>query len=268
MKLDCFPAASSRSATGNPDVGMGVLTIVQRVIAQALEIDPSFVRVRRGNTPKSPSIRASAAAARRTSSATRRWTARCKLRRLLEAHGFPQAGWEEATAALLRAGPVSLTGNYDAEESEHEPEWTGVSLNYVDLSVDAQTGAITVHEVLAITDAGTVINPVGYRGQVNGGFIFGVGHALTEELRVDGGRIVNLNLGDYKLPTQMDTPPFRYVSIKAQTGPGPFGAKSVGELTTSGVAPAFANAVADACGARITELPITAERIFEELRHP
>jgi CO/xanthine dehydrogenase Mo-binding subunit len=267
VKLDLRPGGIVEVATGNPDVGMGVLTIAQRVVAQALDIDPSFVRARRGNTaevPVDPGVGGSRSTHIVGDAAL---DGALQLRRLVEAHGFPQTGWEEATAALLRAGPVSLTGTYDAEESEHEPEWTGVSLNYVDLSVDAQTGAISVHDVLAITDAGTVINPVGYRGQVNGGFIFGVGHALTEDLRVDGGKIVNLNLGDYKLPTQMDTPPFRYVAIKAQTGPGPFGAKSIGELTTSGVAPAFANAVADACGARITDLPITAERIYEELRH-
>ncbi|HXP91837.1 MAG TPA: xanthine dehydrogenase family protein molybdopterin-binding subunit [Candidatus Binatia bacterium] len=265
VNLSLLPGGIVDMRTGNPEVGMGVLTVVQRVVATVLEVDPSRVRARRGNTsdvPVDPGVGGSRSTHIVGDASL---DAALQLRRRLEALGYPGKSWNDATAELLASGPVDIVGTYDGEEKHGEGEWTGVSLYYVDLSVDPQTGAFTIHDILLITDAGTIINPVAYRGQVNGGFIFGVGHALMEDLRVEGGKIVNLNLGDYKLPTQMDTPPFRYATVRAASGPGPFGAKSIGELTTSGVAPAIANAIANACGVRITDLPLSSERIFEAL---
>lgn len=88
-----------------------------------------------------------------------------------------------------------------------------------------------------------------------------------EELSVDeGGKVVALSLAEYKLPTVMDMPPLRTALPLTEIGPGPFGAKAVGEVTNSGVAPAIANAVADAVGARVMELPITSERVLAALR--
>jgi CO/xanthine dehydrogenase Mo-binding subunit len=87
-----------------------------------------------------------------------------------------------------------------------------------------------------------------------------------EELAVDeAGKVTTLSLGEYKLPTSMDVPPLRTVLLRTAVGPGPFGAKAVGEVTNSGVAPAIANAVHDAVGVRIFELPITAEKVLRAL---
>jgi CO/xanthine dehydrogenase Mo-binding subunit len=110
-----------------------------------------------------------------------------------------------------------------------------------------------------------VINPTAHQGQLNGGFAFGVGAALIEELPVEDGKVAALSLGEYKLPTQMDMPPLRTVLLRTDIGPGPFGAKAVGEVTNSGVAPAIANAVQDAVGARVYTLPITAEKVLSAL---
>jgi CO/xanthine dehydrogenase Mo-binding subunit len=267
LRLGLLPGGIVDVRTGCTEVGVGMLTMTQRVVAQVLEIDPSRVRVRRGNTaevPFDPGVGGSRSTHLVGDAAV---DAARQLRRQLEGLGYPQKGWDEVTAELLRGGPVDIIGNYDdGHRLGVDPDWTDVSLFYVDLTVDRETGALTIHDVLCVIDAGTIINPVAFRGQINGGFAMGVGHALTEELRVEGGKIVNLNLGDYKLPVQPDMPPFRVVQVKAEHGPGPFGAKMIGELTTSGVAPAIANAVADACGVRIHELPITAERIYQALR--
>ena len=86
-----------------------------------------------------------------------------------------------------------------------------------------------------------------------------------EEMVVEDGRITNVNLGEYKMPTQMDLPPLRVVYVPTDVGPGPFGAKSVGETVNSGVAPAIANAVYAATGVRLMTLPVTAERVFAGL---
>ncbi len=92
----------------------------------------------------------------------------------------------------------------------------------------------------------------------------GIGAALMEELVVEDGRVRTLSLAHYKLPTSLDVPALRLVLLTS-TGPGPFGAKMAGELSTSGVAPAIANAIADACGAQLYDLPLTAERVYRGL---
>lgn len=136
------------------------------------------------------------------------------------------------------------------------------------VEVDEETGEIEIRDVVLVTDVGTIINPVAHQGQIDGGFMTGFGHALMEGMVAAEGKIANLSLGEYKLPAASDVPPFRAKHIRTSTGPGPFGAKMVGELSTAGVAPALANAVAAACGARVLDLPLTAERVLDALHGP
>jgi len=103
------------------------------------------------------------------------------------------------------------------------------------------------------------------RGQLEGGFAFGLGQAVMEELVIADGRVMSTNLGDYKIPTIADVPALRLVLLTGAPGPGPFGAKSVGELANPAVPAAVANAVAAAIGARVYSLPITAEKVFAAL---
>ena len=87
-----------------------------------------------------------------------------------------------------------------------------------------------------------------------------------EEMKTEDGQISTLSLGDFKLPTIQDIPPLTTVILEDPVGPGPFNAKAIGEGSISAVAPAIANAVADACGVRILDLPITAEKVYFALR--
>ena len=119
-------------------------------------------------------------------------------------------------------------------------------------------------DVLQVADVGTIINPVAHEGQLKGGFGFGLGAALMEDLAVQDGRVLTPILSEYKLPTQMDMPPYRVVHVQS-VGPGPFGAKMAGELSNCAVAPAVANAVFDAVGVRLTDLPITSEAVLRAL---
>ena len=104
------------------------------------------------------------------------------------------------------------------------------------------------------------------RGQLEGGFVFGLGQAVMEELRLDDGRVTTTNLGDYKIPTIADAPPLRLILVTDAPGPGPFGAKSAGELANPAVGAAIANAIDAAVGVRVMSLPITAEKIRSLLR--
>jgi CO/xanthine dehydrogenase Mo-binding subunit len=138
----------------------------------------------------------------------------------------------------------------------------------VEVEVDKATGQVRPTDAVLVVDVGTIINPLGHQGQLEGGFVFGLGNATMEELVIDEGRVATANLGDYKLPTQMDVPPLRTVLIPTGIGPGPFGAKAAGELVNNAVLPAVVSAVWDATGVRVTDIPVTAERVFDALNAP
>jgi CO/xanthine dehydrogenase Mo-binding subunit len=165
---------------------------------------------------------------------------------------------------ISRGALVEVRGEYDGQHKPGEPGDFEFAGYVVEAEVDRDTGAVHIHDVLLAADVGTIINPLGHQGQLEGGLLFGIGAALMEELTVQDGQITTLTLGDYKLPCAMDTPPFRTVLLADPTGPGPLGAKAAGELTNTSVAPAVANAVA-ACGARVMHMPLTAERVLDAL---
>jgi CO/xanthine dehydrogenase Mo-binding subunit len=175
--------------------------------------------------------------------------------------------FDEVADRILATGPVEVSGEYDAAQHEHEDgAIAGFCAYMVEVEVDPDTGQVRPVDALLVADVGTVINPMAHLGQLEGGFVFGMGNGLMEELDFQDGRVTTLSLGDYKLPTVADVPPLRTVLLVTDSGPGPFGAKAAGELTNNAVPPAFANAVADAIGVRIRTMPVTAERIYESLR--
>lgn len=134
-----------------------------------------------------------------------------------------------------------------------------------EVEVDPETGRVDLGRLVSAHDVGTIINPVTHQGQIDGGVVTGVALALTEELILEEGRVVNANLGEYKLPTMADIPPLETVLVPSGGGTGPYEAKAIGELANNATPAAVANAVADAVGARLFQLPVTAERVLEAL---
>jgi len=136
----------------------------------------------------------------------------------------------------------------------------------VEVEVDEATGGVRVVGAWSAADVGRAINPQMAAGQVEGAFVQGMGYALTEELVWDGARLANPSLMDYKIPTFAEVPEtLRAFLVESDEPSGPFGAKSVGELGINGVAAAIANAVADATGVRVQQLPMTGERVLRGL---
>ena len=131
----------------------------------------------------------------------------------------------------------------------------------VDLSVDPDTGEVTIHKYVVAQDVGHAINPTYIEGQIEGGVSQGLGQALSEEIVYRDGRVLNPNLTDYKMPTALDVPPIESILIQHPSQAGPYGAKGVGEPPNIEPPAAVANAVAAASGARVRSLPITAEKI-------
>lgn len=135
-----------------------------------------------------------------------------------------------------------------------------------EVSVDAQTGVVTVHRLVVSGDAGTVLHDGACRGQDEGAAIMGLGGALFETMRFDGAELANGRLVDYRVPRASDVPA-EFVSITQEQGhgPGPFGAKGLGEGAMLPVASAIANAIADATGVRVTSMPLTGETVLAAL---
>jgi CO/xanthine dehydrogenase Mo-binding subunit len=106
---------------------------------------------------------------------------------------------------------------------------------------------------------------VDHQGQIEGAVMQGIGYSLSEELLVDEGRVSSPHFGDYKIPNVQDIPELQTVILASESGPGPYNAKGIGENPSGPVAPAIANAVEDAVGIRIRDLPITAERVYRAL---
>ena len=131
----------------------------------------------------------------------------------------------------------------------------------VDLSVDEDTGEVSIHRYVVAQDVGFAMNPAYIEGQVEGGVAQGLGQALSEEIVYDNGRVLNANLTDYKMPTAVDVPRIETILVQHPSLVGPFGAKGVGEPPNIEPPAAVANAVASATGVRITSLPMTAEKI-------
>jgi CO/xanthine dehydrogenase Mo-binding subunit len=232
--------------TGVTDQGGGAHTMIGRVVARALGIAPERVRIEQLDTatsPQDPGVGGS---------------------RVTPVHGNAALDGARKLKAALEEGkraPITVLGT--AEQSAH---MFGAYAFALEVVVDRETGHFDVVDAVLVADVGTVINPIAVRGQLEGGFVFGLGQAVMEELRLEEGRVTTTNLGDYKIPTIADAPPLRLVLITDAPGPGPFGAKSVGELANPAVSAAIANAIDAAVGARVMSLPITAQKVLAELR--
>ena len=166
------------------------------------------------------------------------------------------------------------TGNFTAPKCEYDPE-TGqgtVYLQYTygaaiaEVEVDTETGRVQVLKIVTAYDVGKAINPATLEGQIEGGTIQGLGYALMEEMIHKNGVVVNANLGDYYVPTSLDVPEIESRIVEYPGALGPFGAKAIGEPPVVPPAPAILNAIDNAIGVRINEIPATPNGVLLALR--
>lgn len=160
-----------------------------------------------------------------------------------------------------------FTDKIDPETGQGQvhPDY-GYGAHAIEVAVDIETGEITVLKSIGAHDVGRAINPAAVEGQIEGGAVQGQGYALSEEMIYQDGRLMTPSLSEYLIPTTMDVPLVRSIILESRSGLGPFGAKGIGEAALTPVAPAIANAVADAIGVRIADLPITPEKVINALR--
>jgi 4-hydroxybenzoyl-CoA reductase subunit alpha len=162
--------------------------------------------------------------------------------------------------------PPPLGGSFKGATVGTSPAF-GCSAQVAEVTVDMETGEVTVNKVIGAHDCGFAINRTQVEGQMQGSIMMGLGEALMEEIKYDEcGRIINANLAEYKIPTSLDVPPLEAIIVESGEPHGPFGAKEVGEGAILPTIPAILNAIYDATGVRIDELPITPERVRSALR--
>jgi len=192
------------------------------------------------------------------------------------------AGEQMTLKALLnkrfgaKGGAILEEGYYSPEDSLLLAAWPGLrgmssifwmfATHAAEVEVDTETGVVRVLKIAAAHDVGKPINPIGCEQQIEGAAIMGLSNTLYEEFKMDQGRILNDTLADYKVASFCDVPEIVPIIVESEHREGPFGAKGIGEPAAAPTAPAIANAIFDAVGIRIRDLPITPEKVLAALR--
>ena len=183
---------------------------------------------------------------------------------------------EAVVAAIDFHGALTGTGSYapppEARGGKHKGAGVGPSPAYsysaqvAEVSVDEDTGEVTVHKVWAAHDCGRALNPVSVEGQIIGSVWMGMGQALTEEMIWKDGLLMNPGLLEYRSPSSVESPEVEPIIVESIDPEGPFGAKECSEGSLAATIPAIANAIYDAVGVRLHEAPFTPERVLAGLR--
>jgi CO/xanthine dehydrogenase Mo-binding subunit len=273
---------------GTPDVGPGIHTVVQQIVGETLGIAPERIQVKGEDTDTSPwdpgtggskSTNATGHAAHQAACEVREKLLSVAARKLgckpeeIRRSGDRYLGPKRKAVSFAELARLAVKENGGPifhhlkmfEPSHHSPV-TGFAAQVAEVEVNPETGQVRVDRVTTVHDTGTVLNTLTYQGQVDGGVVMGLGYALMEENPMVDGRITTLNLGDFKIPTTRDIPSLKTVFLKSSAGPVPYQGKAVGEIPNVPTAAAIANAVADAIGVRLFDLPLTAEKVWRALK--
>lgn len=291
--------------TGSSEIGQGSKTVLAQIAAEELGVSLQDVSVVSGDTDATPFDHGSFSSrvTHHTGNAVRfaaqdakgqllrvaaemmgRGEATAEALELKDHRVFvrasPEAGIplaEVALAAQLRFGkPILGKGSFRGQGSHRLDPETGQSSEpaasewiYVaqgaEIEVDPETGVVKVLRLVGAYDCGKAINPLAVRGQVVGGAMMGVGLSLYEEMAYEDGQIVNPNFMDYMIPTISEAPPMEVILVENPHPLGPYGAKGIGEASIVLIPPAIGNALFDATGVRIRELPLSPVRVLEGL---
>jgi CO/xanthine dehydrogenase Mo-binding subunit len=278
--LTVSPDGTVTAISAAPDVGTGTLTVVGAVVAESLGIPIEAVYVVHGDTDSFPND-TEAGASRMTNAAGHAAIAATdQLKEQLaplaatmlgaEPAAWTNGGWQAANGRFVSFQDLAGEMIRPADPAGHvnvtvtvpggtEPER---SAQGAEVEVDPETGAVRVLRLSSVQAVGTIINETAHQGQIDGCVVQGYGYAMTEELAIEDGRVTTVHFGDYKLPTMPDVPPLTTINLPFH-GEGPFGAQAVGETPVVPTPAAIANAVADAIGVPVTQLPLSAERVLE-----
>ena len=296
IKLDFD--ASLTILTGAPEIGQGSSTILTQCVAEVLGVDVTRIRIITSDsalTPKDNGAYSSRVtymvgnaaidAATNLKSILIEAAARkmevepddidC-LGEIYRAGSQDQGmSFEEVVmAALEGTGTITARGNFDTiPESWGGKKYRGAAIGgtmafsyaaqVVEVEIDPETAEVEIVKVWVAHDCGKALNPLSVEGQIEGSVWMGMGQALTEETRFHNGLGITNSMLDYRVPTIVESPPIEAHIVESNDPHGPFGAKEAGEASLAGFIPAMTNAIADAIGVRVCDLPVTPDRLME-----
>jgi CO/xanthine dehydrogenase Mo-binding subunit len=284
---------SATLLSGTVECGQGVRTVLTQIVAEELALASARIATARSEVGMGPYDQATSAsrsttlmglavqaAARDVADQLRVLGARhlgCERDRVLLRDGrivgpAGELSYADAVAARfgMPGGELIGRGTYRGERGHaplggEAPFWE-VGMAAAEVEVDEETGAVRVLRYVSVADIGRAINPRECEAQEEGGAMMGLGHTFYEQMVYDGGQLLNPSLIDYRVPAIGDVPAtYESILVENGDGPGPYGAKGIGESGLLPTAPAIANAVARAVGVRITDLPLTSERVWRAL---
>ena len=284
VKISLNPDGSLVIHTGLFEQGTGTYTTMRQIAAEELSCDPDEIRVDVHDTDSGVPFDSGIGGSRGTRVASgAAFQAASEAREKLLALAAKLLQWPQAEIMLsgkllihrrskkrerwddlLRRVGRSVIGEAVNRDDEHSPV-TAFAAQVAEVSVDPETGEVTLRRLTTAHDTGVIMNPVGHQGQIDGGVVQGIGYGLIEYLPVKDGRVEVAHFGEYKIPTAKDIPALETVIIASDHGVGPYNVKGIGENPITPVAPAIANAIEDAVGVRIKDLPITAEKVYAAL---
>lgn len=282
--------------TGMTDLGTGVLTALTQIAAESMSVPADRVIVHRVDTSVSPESNKTVASRSTFVGGMAVQKAAVQLKELLEetaasclAVGRERIRLEDGRfrdrdapdgeklglaelAAWAQSQGIALRSAYHHELPPLEWNHTvgqgeayychGFGAQVAEVSVDQDTGKVNIDRLAVVVDCGRAINPDMVLGQIYGGAVMGAGYALMEELGLENGRIANRNFDEYLILTAADVGEVLADWVEAPAAGGPFGAKGIAELTAVGVAPAILNAIVDAKGTQLDDIPANLERVL------
>jgi CO/xanthine dehydrogenase Mo-binding subunit len=281
IKLDADGIATISSAM--LDQGGGTYTILAEIVAEELKLPLSQIKVQLlttdqgtkdtgvggsratrvyGNAGYEAALKA--AAAIKQAAAEQMGVAADEITLAKGAALHPRMERRLTYGEIVKAkgSPISVEGTFNDTSKVHA---ASMCVQVAEVEVDRDTGQVELKKFTSTHNTGTVLNPLMHQGQIEGGSMTGIGYALMEQVIINDGKVGTTHFGEYKIPTVKDVPPFRSSVTEQPKGAGPYASMPIGETANIPTAAAIANAVEDACGVRITSLPITAEKIYEAL---
>lgn len=286
------PDGNATLLCGTSEIGQGARTIMSQIVAEEISLPLQRVTMRPTDTTYTPydrstgssrstvvmgnAVQEAARDARQQLIAIASKQLKVAPEKIHIQDGYVAAGenrlsYGELLSKYFAAGGGEVIGRGSLEEMRSRPVenplfWE-IGIGGVELEVDRETGKITLKKYITVADVGKAINPMQCEGQDEGSAMMGVGHTLYESIVYENGQILNPNLIDYRVPKFTDMPrEFECFLVENRDGPGPYGAKGMGEAGIIPPAASIANAVAWSTGARIKELPITPEKVWRAIK--
>ena len=298
LKLDFD--ASVTVLTGASDIGQGSSTLLAQIVAEVLMLPMARIRVIATDSALTPkdngsyssrvSFMVGNAALRAAQELLRVLVAAAATRLQVSAEQIEWLGErcciagtdqglefaDVVNAALVDSGTLTVKGTWSTPPETQGGKFRGAAVGstagfsyaaqVVEVAVDEDTGAVRVERVWVAHDCGFAINPLAVEGQVQGAVWMGMGQALSEETQYHEGLPLRPNMLDYRIPTIVESPPIEVHLVESRDPLGPFGAKEASEGSLLGFPPALTNAICDAIGIRLTELPASPDRVLEAIQ--